>query len=79
MSQLFTGSAKADDDDEPDLAKYAAIDLSALQDIRQVGARYCLSLEATLQSIPGLTAGYLPEKDARDMLVGVSTLLININ
>ena len=61
-----------EDPPEPNLAQYAALDMAALDTVKEMGSRYCLSLEALMQATPGLTTGYLPESDARDTLVGVS-------
>ena len=61
-----------DDNAEPDLTKYASIDMSTLCDIRKTGMDYVLSMEALLHTTPGLEPGYLPEKDALHMLSGVS-------
>ena len=58
--------------DEPDLMNYCAIDMAALKDVRSTGAEYALSLEALMQADYGPTPGYLPETDARNLLVGVS-------
>ena len=61
-----------DDPPEPNLAEYAALDMAALGTVREIGSRYCLSLEALLQSTPGITTGYLPEETAKETLIGVS-------
>ena len=58
--------------DEPDLMNYCTIDMAALKDVRSTGAEYALSLEALMQADYGPTPGYLPETDARNLLVGVS-------
>ena len=65
-----------DDYVEPDLSKYASIDMSTLQDVRKTGMDYVLSMEAVLHTTPGLEPGYLPEKDALHMLSGVSPFLL---
>ena len=57
---------------EPDLSKYASIDMSTLRNVRKTGMDYVLSMEALLHTTPGLEPGYLPEKDALHMLSGVS-------
>ena len=61
------------DFEEPDLAQYAAIDMSTLKDIRRTGMDYVLSMEALMHTTPGLQPGYLPEKDAHYLLNGVGT------
>ena len=61
-----------DDYAEPDLSKYATIDMSTLQDVKKMGMDYVLSMEALLHTTPGLEPGYLPEKDVLHMLSGVS-------
>ena len=63
------------DYEEPDLAVYAAVDMSTLRDIRRTGMDYVLSMEALLHTTPGLKPGYLPEKDAHYLLDGVSISL----
>lgn len=60
------------DHDEPDLAAYAAIDMSTLRDVRRTGMDYVLSMEALMHTTPGLKPGYLPERDAHYLLSGVS-------
>ena len=57
---------------QPDLAVYAAVDMSTLRDVRRTGMDYVLSMEALLHTTPGLKPGYLPEKDAHYLLDGVS-------
>ena len=59
------------DFEEPDLAQYAAIDMSTLKDVRRTGMDYVLSMEALMHTTPGLKPGYLPEKDAHYLLNGV--------
>ena len=49
------------DHEEPDLAAYAAIDMSTLRDVRRTGMDYVLSMEALMHTTPGLKPGYLPE------------------
>ena len=75
---LFSFAAADQEDDyaEPDLSKYATIDMSTLWDVRKTGMDYVLSMEALLHTGPGLEPGYLPEKDALHMLSGVSHSLI---
>ena len=49
------------DYDEPDLAVYAAIDMSTLRDVCRPGMDYVISMEALMHTTPGLQPGYLPE------------------
>ena len=65
-----------DDDAEPDLTKYASIDMSTLHDVRKTGMDYVLSMEALLHTTPRLEPGYLLEKDALHMLSGVCIPLL---
>ena len=60
------------DHEEPDLAAYAAIDMSTLRDVRRTGMDYVLSMEALMHTTPGLKPGYLPERDAHYLLSGVN-------
>ena len=60
------------DHEEPDLAAYAAIDMSTLRDVRRMGINYILSMEALMHTMPGLKPGYLPERYAHYLLSGVS-------
>ena len=69
---LFPLDCGSQDYDEPDLAVYAAVDMSTLQDVRRTGMDYVLSMEALLHPTLGLKPGYLPEKDADYLLDGVS-------
>ena len=46
--------------------------MTALDAVREIGSRYCLSLEALLQATPGMKTGYLPEETAKETLIGVS-------
>ena len=69
----------AEVDAEPDLCNYATIDMAALKDVRTTGAEYILSLEALMQSKLGPEPGYLPERDAQILLVGVSLSLFHIS
>ena len=69
---LFQLDRGSQDYDEPDLAVYAAVDMSTLCDVRSTGMDYVLSMEALLHTTPGLKPGYLPEKDAHYLLDGVS-------
>ena len=68
----FAAADQEDDYAEPDLSKYATIDMSTLRNVRKMGMDYVLSMEALLHTTPGLELGYLPEKDALHMLSGVS-------
>ena len=58
--------------EEPDLRKYAAIDMAALRDVRQTGAEFVKNIEALLHSTPGLSPGYLTQVECTEMLIGVS-------
>ena len=58
--------------EEPDLRKYAAIDMAALKDVRQTGAEFVRNIEALLHSTPGLAPGYLSEAESTALIVGVS-------
>ena len=49
--------------------------MAALHDTRKTGADLTRAMEALLHSTPGLKPGYLPEKDANDLLVGSLHLL----
>ena len=62
------------DHEEPDLAAYAAIDMSTLRDVCRTGMDYVLSMEALMHTMPGLKPGYLPERDTHYLLSGVSIL-----
>ena len=73
MSLLFPDK---DDPPEPNLAEYAALDMAALDTVREIGSRYCMSLEALLQSTPGMETGYLPEETAKETLIGVSIFFL---
>ena len=66
------------DHEEPDLAAYAAIDMSTLRDVRRTGMDYVLSMEALMHTTPGLKPGYLPERDTHYLLSGVTTLRISV-
>ena len=66
------------DHEEPDLAAYAAIDMSTLRDVRRTGMDYVLSMEALMHTTPGLKPGYLPERDAHYLLSGVSIFIIGV-
>ena len=46
--------------------------MAALDTVREIGSRYYLSLEALLQTTPGISTGYLPEETAKETLIGVS-------
>ena len=72
MSILPISDRGSQDYEEPDLAVYAAVDMSTLRDIRRTGMDYVLSMEALLHTTPGLKPGYLPEKDAHYLLDSVS-------
>ena len=61
--------------EEPDLAKYAAIDMAALRDVNQLGADHLSAVEAILHSTPGIQPGYLPEKEATTLLMGSMRLM----
>ena len=61
--------------EEPDLAKYAAIDMAALRDVSQLGADHLSAVEAILHSTPGIQPGYLPEKEATALLMGSMRLM----
>ena len=61
--------------EEPDLAKYAAIDMAALRDVNQLGADHLSAVEAILHSTPGIQPGYLPEKEATTLLMGSMCLM----
>ena len=61
--------------EEPDLAKYAAIDMAALRDVSQLGADHLSAVEAILHSTPGIQPGYLPEKEATTLLTGSMHLM----
>ena len=60
--------------EEPDLRKYAAIDMAALRDVRQTGAEFVKNIEALLHSTPGLSPGYLTQVECTEMLIGVSII-----
>ena len=67
------------DHEEPDLAAYAAIDMSTLRDVRHTSMDYVLSMEALMHTTPGLKPGYLkpgylPEWDTHYLLSGVTIL-----
>ena len=61
--------------EERDLAKYAAIDMAALKDVNQIGADHLLAVEAILHNTPGIEPGYLPEKEATNLLMGSMHLM----
>ena len=63
--------------EEPDLRKYAAIDMAALKDVRQTGAEFVRNIEALRHSTPGLAPGYLSEAESTALIVGVSNFLKN--
>ena len=44
--------------------------MAALHDTRRTGADLTRAMEALLHNTPGLKPGYLPEKEANDLLVG---------
>ena len=75
---IFFSDQGVTDHEEPDLAAYAAIDMSTLRDVRRTGMDYFLSMEALMHTTPGLKPGYLPERDAHYLLSGVTTLRISV-
>ena len=60
--------------EEPDLCKYAAIDMAALKDVRQTGAEFVRNIKALLHSTPGLAPGYLSEAESTALIIGVSLI-----
>ena len=61
--------------EEPDLAKYAAIDMAALKDVNQLGADHLSAVEAILHNTPEIQPGYLPEREATTLLMGSMHLM----